>query len=88
MAYYRKKQLQELVDWKPDFPMGLVSISEADKNNGSPKKGDKIAFNPKDPTDMWLVAKQFFEDNYEPVEEKRWREFVNKDTGWVWREWC
>ena len=69
MAYYRKKQLQKLIDWTPDFPMELVSISEADKNNGSPKKGDKIAFNPKNPTDMWLVAKQFFDDNYEFVSE-------------------
>lgn len=69
MAYYRKKQLQKLIDWTPDFPMELVSISEADKNNGSPKEGDKIAFNPKDPTDIWLVAKQFFDDNYEFVSE-------------------
>ena len=69
MAYYRKKQLQQLIDWIPDLPMALVSVSEADKNNGSPKEGDKIAFNPKDPTDMWLVAKQFADDNYEFVGE-------------------
>jgi len=69
MAYFRKKELQELIDWTPDLPMGLVSISEADKSNGSPKVGDKIAFNPKDCTDMWLVAKQFFDDNYEFVGE-------------------
>ena len=69
MAYYRKKQLQELIDWTPDLPMDLVSISEADKSNGSPKEGDKIAFNPKDQTDMWLVAKQFSDDNYEFVGE-------------------
>ena len=69
MAYFRKKQLQELIDWTPDLPMALVSVSEADKANGSPKEGDKIAFNPKDPTDMWLVAKQFAEDNYEFVGE-------------------
>ena len=69
MAYFRKKQLQEFIDWTPGMLMDLVSISEADKNNGSPKKGDKIAFNPKDPTDMWLVAKQFADDNYEFVGE-------------------
>ncbi len=67
MALYRKKQLQELIDWTPDLPMALVSISDADKANGSPKEGDKIAFNPKDPTDMWLVAEHFFKDNYEWV---------------------
>ena len=69
MAYYRKKQLQELIAWEPDMPMDLVSISEADKTNGSPKIGDMIAFNPKSKTDMWLVAKQFFDDNYEFVGE-------------------
>lgn len=69
MAYYRKKQLQQMIDWTPDFPMERVSISDADKNNGSPKEGDKIALNPKDPTDMWLVAKQFADDNYEFVGE-------------------
>jgi hypothetical protein len=69
MAYYRKRQLQELINWTPDLSMELVSVSEADKNNGSPKEGDKIAFNPKDPTDMWLVAKQFADDNYEFVGE-------------------
>ena len=69
MAYFRKKQLQELIDWTPDLPMAMVSVSAADKNNGSPKNGDKIAFNPKDPTDMWLVAKKFADDNYEFVGE-------------------
>jgi hypothetical protein len=64
MPFYRKKQLQELVPWTPETKMGGVSISDADKRNGSPKKGDMIAFNPKDATDMWLVAEQFFNDNY------------------------
>tara|TARA_R110000851_G_scaffold143388_1_gene282303 strand:+ start:990 stop:1223 length:234 start_codon:yes stop_codon:yes gene_type:complete len=69
MAYFRKKQLQELIAWEQDMIMDFVSISEADKNNGSPKFGDMIAFNPKDKTDMWLVAKQFCDDNYEFVGE-------------------
>lgn len=69
MAFYRKKQLQELIPWTPDLPMELVSISPADKANGSPKDGDMIAFNQKDATDMWLVAEQFFKDNYELVED-------------------
>ncbi len=65
MAFYRKKQLQEMTPWVDGLPMDLVSISEADKKNGSPKKGDMIAFNPKDATDMWLVAEKFFKENYE-----------------------
>ena len=68
--YYRKKELQPLFPWTPDLPMGLVSISEADKANGSPKKGDMIAYNPKEPTDFWLVAEKFFIDNYIFVKEQ------------------
>jgi len=44
-----------------------VSISEADRLNGSPKVGDMIAVNPQSPDDMWLVAEKFFKDNYEPA---------------------
>ena len=69
MAYYRKKQLQEIIDWTPDFPMEMVSVSAADKSSGSPMIGDKIAFDSKNPTDMWLIAKKFFNDNYEFVGE-------------------
>jgi len=45
---YRKKKWQPMTPWVSDIPMALVSISEADKANGSPKHGDMIAFNPKD----------------------------------------
>ena len=68
--YYRKKELQPLFPWTPELPMGLVSISEADKANGSPKKGDMIAYNPKEATDFWLVSEKFFKDNYIFVKEQ------------------
>ncbi len=42
-----------------------VSISEQDKQNGSPKIGDMIARNPKNHNDLWLVARKYFEDNLE-----------------------
>lgn len=42
-----------------------VSISDSDLDNGSPKDGDMIARNPKNHNDQWLVAKQYFEDNFE-----------------------
>ena len=45
-----------------------VSISEADKLNGSPKLGDMIARNPLNHEDQWLVAKDYFEQNLEIVE--------------------
>lgn len=67
MPLYRKKQLQEFIPWTTGMSMDLVSISEADKENGCPKEGDMIALNPKDNKDRWLVAKEFFEENYELV---------------------
>jgi len=70
MAFYRKKGLQELVPWTPEMDMTSVSISEADRNNGSPKIGDMIAVNSENNTDKWLVAYKFFKDNYEKVESE------------------
>ncbi len=67
MKNYIKKQVQPMMPWEPDMSMALVSISEADKNNGSPRLGDMIAVNPADATDMWLVAEKFFSENYEEV---------------------
>lgn len=46
-----------------------VSISHVDVANGSPKLGDMIARNPSNHNDKWLVAKQYFEDNFEPFVE-------------------
>jgi len=61
---YRKKQLQEMSPWFDGRTMDGVGISQADKENGSPKLGDMIATNPNDITDEWLVAEKFFKDNY------------------------
>ena len=44
-----------------------VSISVEDLANGSPKSGDMIARNPKNHNDQWLVAEQYFKDNFEPL---------------------
>ncbi len=44
-----------------------VSISSVDKTNGSPKIGDMIARNPKNHLDQWLVAKEYFENNFESI---------------------
>ena len=64
MEEYIKKKGQPMFPWTEDVDMTGVSISEADKNNGSPKQGDMIAVNPTNTLDKWLVSKQFFEDNY------------------------
>lgn len=44
-----------------------VSISDVDEENGSPKSGDMIARNPKNHLDQWLVAKEYFENNFEEL---------------------
>lgn len=66
---YRRSQIAELADWHPDFDMSQVSISNADKEAGSPKLGDKIARNPANHADQWLVAADYFAANFEPVPE-------------------
>lgn len=61
---YRKPGTQTMAEWFPGFPMKGVSISKEDKANGSPKIGDMIAVNNMNGDDRWLVAKDFFRDNY------------------------
>ncbi len=55
----------DLGDWKHPIK---VSISDADLANDSPKIGDMIARNPKNYSDQWLVAEQYFKDNFEDLE--------------------
>jgi hypothetical protein len=64
---YRRKQIAELADWEPGFNMAGVSVSEADKAAGSPRAGDKIARNPANHADRWLVAADYFDANFEPM---------------------
>lgn len=42
-----------------------VSVSQADLDAGSPRIGDMIARNPENHKDQWLVAEQYFKDNFE-----------------------
>jgi hypothetical protein len=42
-----------------------ISISDVDRDNGSPKVGDMIARNPKNHKDQWLVAEKYFIENLE-----------------------
>ena len=62
---YKRSQVGQLADWHPDFDMAGVSISDADKLAGSPKLGDKIARNPVNHADRWLVAEDYFAANFE-----------------------
>jgi hypothetical protein len=64
---YRRKQIAELRPYVPGEPMEGISISQVDRQAGSPKLGDMIARNPKNHADQWLVSAEFFQDNFEPV---------------------
>lgn len=75
---YRRTNIAEMCPWKPtdgltheqqlsELVEAGVSVSQADRNNGSPKAGDMIARNPLNHADKWLVAKQYFEENFAPA---------------------
>ena len=61
---YKRKAFAELRPYEEGDDLDGVSISSADRRNGSPKKGDMIARNPDDHDDQWLVAKAFFKKSY------------------------
>lgn len=65
---YQRKEKAELRRWSPNDDMTGVSISVPDKEAGSPKWGDMIARNPKNHVDQWLVAEQYFLDNFKDCE--------------------
>lgn len=64
---YRRSAIAEMTPWNPDFDMTGISVSAPDVAAGSPKDGDMIARNPKNHADKWLVAAQYFADNFEPM---------------------
>lgn len=76
---YRRIQVAEIRPYIPEeIPIKDISVSEADRQQGSPKLGDKIARNPKNHADQWLIAADYFADNFAPLdpeEEQEAREF-------------
>jgi hypothetical protein len=72
---YRRSAIAEMVDWHEGFDMTDVSISEADSKAGSPRSGDKIARNPANHEDRWLVAAAYFAENFEAF---------NQDSAWTY----
>ena len=54
----------EITKWDEDFIMSGVLIGPADVENGSPKKGDVIARDPKDHSQKWLINKSDFKSNF------------------------
>ena len=61
-AHHADKEIHSIRD--TEF---MVSISDADKANGSPKIGDMIARNSKNHKDQWLVAEKYFKENFELI---------------------
>ena len=68
---YQKTQLVEMRKYVDGETLIGVSISSVDLVNGSPKMGDMIARNPKNHKDQWLVAEQYFKDNFGQLEQAK-----------------
>jgi hypothetical protein len=64
---YKRKAIAEMTPWTEYINMDGVSVSKVDEYNGSPKKGDMIARNPKNNFDRWLVAEKYFKENFEEI---------------------
>lgn len=67
---YRRTQVAEMrpyVEGEDLRRLPVLSISNEDLKAGSPKVGDMIARNPKNHIDQWLVAAEYFADNFEPL---------------------
>ena len=66
---YRRTEVAELRPYAPGERLSdRVSISAEDREAGSPKEGDMIARNPDNHDDQWLVAKKYFEANFERID--------------------
>jgi hypothetical protein len=61
-------EMQSTAQWTIDKG---ISISGTDISKGSPKTGDMIARNPKNHEDQWLVAEQYFNDNFESIKVEK-----------------
>jgi hypothetical protein len=67
---YRRTQTAEMRPYQPGEVLPVaVSVTKFDRDNGSPKAGDMLARNPKNFEDQWLVAAQYFMDNFEALDD-------------------
>ncbi len=65
---YRRSQIAEMRPYEEgEILNDRVSISKSDLENGSPKVGDMIARNPKEHKDQWLIAADYFAENFEDM---------------------
>lgn len=75
---YRKKGTQLLRPYIEGESLAGVSISDADKENGSPKFGDMIAVSRDDDLDRWLVSEAFYKNNYELASQKASQKYMDE----------
>lgn len=59
---YIKKTLQPMRPYVPGEDLKLQNVSVW--GGDTPEEGGMVAQNPKNPDDMWYVAKTFFVNNY------------------------
>jgi hypothetical protein len=64
---YRRTAVSELRPYEPGEDLAGISLSDAQRAEGSPKPGDMIARNPKNHADQWLIEAQYFKDNLEEI---------------------
>ena len=76
MPHFKKYRRTNVAEMRPieahEDAMGFdpesnISVSEVDRINGSPQIGDMVARNPLNHEDSWLVAEQYFLDNFEEI---------------------
>ena len=65
---YRKGGLAEMRPYVVGENLAGIFVAHEDiKATGSPGPGGMIARNPENHNDQWYVAKEYFENNFEPV---------------------
>lgn len=57
----------EIRPYKKGEELANVTISDVARATGSPKVGDKIARNPENYADQWLLTAAYFKANYKRV---------------------
>lgn len=77
MEDFKKYRRTTIAEFRPvtqrdidRFANSIYSVSIEDLQKGSPKIGDMIARNPKNHLDQWLIAKDYFEQNFESLEDE------------------
>ena len=66
---YKRTNVAEMRIYEEGEDFDGISISDPDKENGSPKAGDMIARNPDNHKDQWLVAKDYFYANFAAMDD-------------------